>query len=72
MKTNSDHPVVEKASPGVEEIRDYAYHLYCQNGCRPGHEIEDWLEAEACLMANIPKHEALTRLHRHLRGQKAA
>ena len=48
-----------------EEIRDYAYHLYVQSGCQPGHDIDNWLEAKACLEANIPKQHARTRLHRH-------
>jgi HSP20 family molecular chaperone IbpA len=29
-----------------DEIRRRAYRLFWQNGCRPGHELEDWEEAE--------------------------
>src|SRR4051812_8666352 len=46
-----------------DEIRDYAYHLYVQNGCLPGHDLEDWLEARACIEANIPKAHSRARLH---------
>jgi hypothetical protein len=28
-------------------IRDLAYRLYLQRGCIDGHDLEDWLEAEA-------------------------
>ena len=28
------------------DIAEYAYHLYEQRGCEPGHEMDDWLEAE--------------------------
>jgi len=72
MKTNGITQIIDALPPSADAIRDYAYHLYCQGGCRPGHELDDWLEAEACLLANIPKHESPTRLHRHLREQKAA
>ena len=54
------------AKPGEDDIREYAYHLYFQNGCIPGREVEDWQEAEACLCANIPREHSHTRLHRHL------
>jgi hypothetical protein len=46
------------------DVRDYAYHLYVQRGREPGHELDNWLEAEACLQACIPKDLSHTRLHR--------
>jgi hypothetical protein len=52
-------------APTEDEIRDYAFHLYQQSGCVPGHDEENWFEAKACLEANIPKHHARGRLHRH-------
>lgn len=55
----------EPAQPTEEEIRDYAYHLYVQEGCQDGHDLAHWFEAEACLQQAIPKEEARTRLHRH-------
>ena len=53
------------------DIRDYAYHLYCQGGYAPGHDLENWFEAEACLAANIPKEHSRGRLHRHANNHSA-
>ena len=53
------------APPSEAEIRDYANHLYVQHGSRDGHDGSDWLEAEACLRAGIPKESSRTRLHQH-------
>ncbi|HVW22158.1 MAG TPA: DUF2934 domain-containing protein [Opitutaceae bacterium] len=50
--------------PTTEEIRDYAYHLYAQEGCVDGHDLDHWLEAEACLRASVPREHSRTRLHR--------
>ena len=58
--------------PTYEQIREYAYHLYEQNGRVPGHDLDNWLEAEACLTANIPRIHSRTRLHRHLRNADGA
>ena len=52
--------------PSEDEIRDYAYHLYIQGGCAPGRDMDNWLEAETCLLANIPKEHTRVRLHRHI------
>lgn len=43
------------AEPTEDENRDYAYHLYEQSGCIPGRDLENWLEASACLKANVPR-----------------
>ena len=51
--------------PSEDEIRDYANHLYVQHGSVNGHGGDDWLEAEACLRAGIPKESTRTRLHHH-------
>jgi hypothetical protein len=32
--------------PTEEEIRQRAYKIYMARGSAPGHEVEDWLEAE--------------------------
>ena len=32
---------------------------------RPGRDLENWLEARACLEACIPKSKTHTRLHQH-------
>lgn len=64
MKTSLSTPA--PIEPNEAEIRDYAYHLYEQGGRQPGHDLDHWLEAAACLRANIPLHRSRTRLHRHL------
>jgi len=65
--TLSSAPVQE---PGDDAIREYAYHLYQQGSGEPGHEVDDWLEATACLKANIPSHSAVGRLPESPDGQK--
>lgn len=52
--------------PDEELVRDYARHLYEQSGRIPGRDLDNWLEAKACIAANIPRHHAHTRLQRHL------
>lgn len=54
--------------PPDDAVRDYAYHLYEQNGRIPGHELDHWLEAEACLKAHIPIHRSHVRLHGFVQG----
>ena len=57
------------AAPVESDIRDYAYHLYCQNGRVPGRDLDDWLEAEACLLAEIPRKHSHRRMHQYLHGR---
>jgi hypothetical protein len=38
-------PITE--SPYAQEIRVRAYQLFEQRGREPGHDLEDWLQAEA-------------------------
>ncbi|HSS37429.1 MAG TPA: DUF2934 domain-containing protein [Polyangia bacterium] len=38
------------ARPSDEEISQRAYELFLQRGSAPGHENDDWLQAEAELM----------------------
>jgi len=63
-----------KPVPAIDEdtVRDYAYHLYEQSGCIPGHELDNWLEARACLQANIPAHQSRARLFHHVNGRALA
>ena len=70
MKTTS----VQRSmfEPTDDEIRDYAHHLYEQSGCIPGRDLENWLEARDCLMAQakFPKTEThLQKRHSELVGQ---
>jgi len=70
MKTKPslrDVPVV----PSEADISEYAYHLYTQNGSVPGSDLDNWLEARACLCAGIPRDQSRTRLHRHLNRPKS-
>lgn len=41
-------PSVKAENNGLlrEEIQLRAYYRYCERGCEPGGEIEDWLSAE--------------------------
>ena len=71
MKTKFP-PTIGSIEPLEDEIRDYAYHLWEQDGCVPGHALDHWLEAKACIMSNIPKHHARWRLQRHLEAASAA
>ena len=65
MKHNPTLPLIPP-EPKEEDIREYAFHLYEQSRCEPGHDVDNWLEATACLKANIPAHRSGTRLHRHI------
>lgn len=55
-----------------DDIRDYAYHLYVQSGCAPGHDLENWLDAKSCLEANIPKERSDSRSQEHRHPATAA
>jgi hypothetical protein len=63
-------PAAPITAPSEDDIRDYAYHLYQQSRCVPGHDVDNWLEATACLKANIPAHYSHSRLHQHVNGPK--
>lgn len=65
MNSNLNPP----AEPLADDIRAYAYHLYEQSGRQPGHELDHWLEAKACILANIPQRASHARLHHHLSGR---
>jgi len=63
MKTKSrlqpDHfPMLRE-----DDIRSYAEHLYDQGGRQPGHDLDNWLEAEACLRSHLPPSRAELRRH---------
>jgi hypothetical protein len=64
MKTKPTPPDISP-SPSEDLVRDYAFHLYEQSGRIPGHDIDNWQEATACLRANIPAHRSHNRLHDH-------
>lgn len=55
-----------RREPDEELIRDYARHLYEMSGRIPGRDLDNWLDAKACLEASIPRQELPTRPHRPL------
>jgi hypothetical protein len=55
----------ETVAPTVDDFREYAYHLYELSGRVPGRDVDNWLEAKACLEANVPRHRSHARLHHH-------
>jgi hypothetical protein len=54
-----------------DDIRAYAYHLFVQGGGIPDRDLDNWLEAKACLNACIPMSESHIRLHHQSRTEKA-
>ncbi len=46
-------------APSPDEVARRAYFSYVNQGSRPGHEVQHWLEAEAHLLAE----RNLTRVH---------
>jgi hypothetical protein len=36
--------------PTEEQIRQRAHEIFVQHGCQPGHEVDNWLQAEYELM----------------------
>jgi hypothetical protein len=68
MKYQSTLSSAPTQEPCENAVRDYAYHLYEQGNCLPGHDVDNWLEATACLKAHIPTHYTHQRLHQHLNG----
>lgn len=63
---NKPAPFLVPSLPCEDDIRGYAYHLYEQSGRMLGHDLDNWLEAAACLFSNIPRHCSHRRLHMHL------
>jgi hypothetical protein len=61
MKNNILHsPFLDHSNE--KAIRDYAYHLYEQSNRIPGRDLENWMEAKACLAAHIPASASHMRL----------
>ena len=59
--SNPDSPELTE-----EIIRQRAYELFEQRGCEPGHDLDDWLQAEAEFMGKKPSTRAdqSTTLHK--------
>ena len=45
--------------PAADEVRRRAYFSYLNEGARPGHDVQHWLDAEAKMLAE----RKLTRTH---------
>jgi hypothetical protein len=43
--------IAKETSLSEAAIRELAFHLYEERGFRNGHDVEDWLEAEAILLS---------------------
>ena len=72
MKTKRNTGAL-RLEPTEDIVREYAHHLYLQSGCTPGRDLENWLEAKACLKACIPKSKTHQRLHHYsLKGGRIA
>lgn len=69
MKTELKTPAIQAFTE--DDIRSYAEHLYEQSGCIPGRDLDNWLEAKACLQANVPREQSHRRLHEHLNGGRS-
>ena len=42
-----------KSAPTFEDIAKRSYEIYLARGAEPGHEVEDWLTAEAELSGKL-------------------
>ena len=65
MSTKPAHTSETPFPHSEAEIRDYAYHLYDQSGYVAGRDLDNWLEAKACLSTGVPKSESHIRLHQN-------
>ncbi len=55
MMSKHKNEVSQASNPDFPElteeiIRQRAYELFEQHGCEPGHDLDDWLQAEADVM----------------------
>ena len=51
----NDDQLGDRPQPAHEEIAARAYELYCDQGCEDGHDVEQWLQAEAELTKQWPE-----------------
>ena len=55
MAARAMEPLIETLSM-EEQIRRRAYELYVQRGSAPGLELDDWLQAEQEISADLQRH----------------
>jgi len=60
-KIAKNHNAGTANKPSQNDIAKRAYEIYERNGCQPGREMENWLAAEAELIAAAQKPEAARR-----------
>ena len=53
MNANQTEASTNIRYPTEEEVRYRAYQLHTQRGCQPGHEVEDWLQAQQDLLKSL-------------------
>jgi hypothetical protein len=56
-----DDAIAESHLMLEERIRQRAHQLYLARGERPGHDLDDWLQAERELLGESPKDSAENR-----------
>ena len=56
----------ERPTPSPDEVARRAYELFEARGCQPGHDLENWLDAERELSDNAQSRTADLRRHRSL------
>jgi len=73
MKKSNPSTTVQASVPGItdDDIRSYAQHLYEQSGRINDRDLDNWLEAKACLEAGVGVNESHLRLHTFLNGAGA-
>jgi hypothetical protein len=50
---NDSTPLTTEQTLTTSEIARRAFELYCARGYQPGHELDDWLQAEGELRAAV-------------------
>lgn len=58
----SPHALSQSPSPADSDIARRAFELYCERGCQPGRDVEDWLQAERELREEANSRAALPEL----------
>ena len=53
VKATGTGMAAEVVPPSYESIAKRSYEIYLARGAQPGHEVEDWLAAEAELTAKL-------------------
>lgn len=55
MTLEANSPEIDASCELQEQIRRRAYELYEQRGVEDGHELQDWLQAEAEVSQSMSK-----------------